>query len=487
MKKLYCYFLFVLLSLPVIIPAAAQAVDWEKDAVTKHTVTIDGKKVGYTARAGFLPLVEDGKTTAQIFYIAYTRDDTSNPADRPVTFSFNGGPGSSSIWMHMAFLGPRKVLYDDEGFALQPPYRLADNEHSILDATDLVFIDPAATGFSRMMPGEDPHKYHGVMEDIASVGEFIRLYVTRNNRWGSPKFIIGESYGTTRASGLTGYLQDRHRMYINGTILVSMTDLGYKAGGDLNLMTILPHYTATAWYHKKLPAEIQSKPLREVLDMAEAFATGSYSLALTRGNTLSSKDKDNIAAEMARFTGLDKGFILKSDLRVSAPSFRRELLSREDLTVGRLDSRYTGLEAGTPGMAFSTDPAMEAWNGPFTGAINQYFHQELDVRFDMEYNVFGDVRPWKGRNDVFVGQMLQRAMIQNPYLNVLVLEGYYDGACDYFTARYTFSHLDLAGKTKDRIHFRFYECGHMMYIRKADLAKARGDLLEFILLSLPQS
>ncbi|MCJ7681440.1 MAG: hypothetical protein MUP70_11990, partial [Candidatus Aminicenantes bacterium] len=470
MKKYFITSLIVLLSFFISIPAAPQAVDWDKDAVTKHTLRIDGKDIRYTARAGFLPIVEEDKTTAQIFYIAYTRDDTSDPANRPVTFSFNGGPGSSSIWMHMAFLGPRKVLYDDEGFALQPPYRLADNEFSILDATDLVFIDPAATGFSRMMPGEDPHKYHGVMEDIASVGEFIRLYVTRNNRWGSPKFIIGESYGTTRASGLTGYLQDQHRMYINGTILVSMTALGYSAGGDLSLMTILPHYTATAWFHKQLSADLQAKPLREVLDEAEMFATGPYTLALIRGNTLSPEEKDKVATEMARLTGLDKGFLLKSDLRVSAAVFRRHLLSEEGLTVGRLDSRYTGVEAGSPEMAFRTDPAMESWNGPFTGAVNQYFHQELGVRFDMEYNVFGDVRPWKGRNDAFVGQMLHRALIQNPYLNVMVLEGYYDGACDYFTAQYTFSHLDLAGKIKDRIHFRYYECGHMMYIRKPDLA-----------------
>ena len=481
MKKRLYGILTILLLLPLLaIPAEKEknVSEW----VTNHTIKLDGKVIRYTARAGFIPLSENGTVTARIFYIAYTKDGVTDISKRPIMFSFNGGPGSSSVWMHMGFLGPRKVLYDKEGFALQPPYKLADNVDSILDETDLVFIDPAATGYSHMVKGQDPHKYHGVMEDIASVGEFIRFYVTRNNRWGSSKFLIGESYGTTRASGLTGYLQNQHRMYINGTVLVSMTELGANAGEDIALMTIFPHYTATAWYHKVLPADLQAKPLREVLDQVEAFVMKDYTLALVGGNTLSAQERDRIAGQMARFSGLKKNFILKKNLRVPAHVFRAELLSDRNLTVGRLDSRYTGAEVDVPGtpMRFNTDPAMEAWNGPFTGAVNMYFKQELGITINREYNIFGNVRPWKGRNESNVGQMLHRALIQNPYLRVLVLEGYYDGACDYFTAEYTFSHLDPAGIVKDRIDFRYYECGHMMYVRQMDLTQAKKDLAQFI-------
>ena len=254
--------------------AADEAISEEQlHSVTKHSLTIGGQVVDYTVTTGTMPLRDSkGEQDAYIFYIAYTRDGVKDKTKRPLMFSFNGGPGSSSVWMHMGFLGPRKVLYNTDGFMLQPPYEVVDNEHSILDVTDLVFIDPVATGYSRMLPKKPIHKYHGVMEDIQSVAEFIRLYVTRNDRWGSPKFIIGESYGTTRAAGLTGYLSNAHRMYTNGTILVSMTELGPDPARDLSCMLIFPHYAATAWYHKALSADLQAKPLREVLDEAEAFA-----------------------------------------------------------------------------------------------------------------------------------------------------------------------------------------------------------------------
>lgn len=478
--------------LPVVIlllyfQASAQDIAPETSSVTKHSIAIGGKTISYTATAGTI-LIRDEKEKPQahVFYIAYTMDGVTDQTRRPILFSFNGGPGSSSVWMHMGFLGPRRVLYDDEGFGLQPPYALEDNPYSILDQADLVFIDPVATGYSRMVPGEDEHKFHGVNEDIQSVAEFIRLYVTRQQRWGSPKFIIGESYGTTRAAGLTGYLQDQHRMYINGTILVSTMTLGVKSGDDLEYALILPHYTATAWYHKQLPADLQSKPLREILDEVEEYALNDYARALLQGNNLNDGEKNAVAETLARYTGLSIEYVKQSNLRVTRTRFRKELLRHDDMTVGRLDSRYKGRDKDSAGEVYEFDPAMAAWNGPFTGAVNRYFREELKYETDLSYNIFGDVHPWKGMSEANVGEALRRAMTQNPFLKVLVLEGYYDGACDYFNAEYTFSHLDLRGDWTDRLRFDYYECGHMMYLRKADLAKAKKDLETFILSAVPR-
>jgi carboxypeptidase C (cathepsin A) len=480
MVCLFCLFVFF---------AAADESPSEEQlhSVTKHSVTIGGKVIGYTVTTGTMPLCDDkGEQDAYIFYIAYTRDDVEDKTKRPIMFSFNGGPGSSSVWMHMGFLGPRRVLYNTDGFMLQPPYEVIDNEYSILDVADLVFIDPVATGFSRMFPKLPPHKYHGVMEDIQSVAEFIRLYVTRNDRWGSPKFIIGESYGTTRAAGLTGYLLRAHNMYTNGTILVSMTELGPDPPLDVSCMLILPHFTATAWYHKVLPPDLQAKPLREVLDEAEAFALGEYALALNKGGWLSDTERAGIASKISRFTGLSAAFIKNCNLRVERHRFWKELLRSRGLTVGRLDSRYTGTDIDSAGETFEFDPAMAHWNGPFTGAVNRYFKKELEISTDLNYNIFGSVSPWKGRRDVNTGQMLRQAMTANPFLKVFILEGYYDGACDYFTAQYTMSHLDLSGKLKDRISFGFYESGHMMYIHLPSLMKAKQDLADFIRSACPE-
>lgn len=489
-KVIFCFFcVFILISFSFIISGEEKPA---AKSITKHAIKIGGSTIEYTATAGKIPIMDEnnGKVLAEIFFIAYTKNGVTNDSKRPLLFSFNGGPGSSSVWMHMAFLGPRKVLYDDEGFALQPPYELVDNEYSILDKTDIVFIDPVATGYSRMAKGEDLHKYHGVMEDIESVAEFIRMYVTRNNRWDSPKFIIGESYGTTRAAGLTGYLQSRLNMYINGTILVSTMTIGFGPGDDLSYMTILPHYTATAYYHQQLPADLQSKSLREVLDEAEKFAMGDYTLALVKGNKLTPEEISQTADKIARYTGLSKNYIINSNLRVSRTRFRKELLRNQQLTVGRLDSRYKGIDKDAAGEMNEYDPAMAHWSGAFTGTLNTYLREELKYETDLKYNIFGNVRPWKQlqssrtsmmmRQPSSVGEMLRQAMTQNEYLRVFVLEGYYDGACDYFGAEYSFSHLDVAGKFKDRVKFGFYECGHMMYLRKADLAKAKQDLVDFI-------
>jgi carboxypeptidase C (cathepsin A) len=458
----------------------------EHTSVTHHTIRIGGQPVAYTATASTLILRDDNaRPLASFFYVYYTRDNVADLGKRPMIYSFNGGPGTASVWMHMGFTGPRRVVYDDDGFMLQPPFRLADNEQSILDIADIVYIDPVGTGYSRMAPGEDPHKFHGLMDDIMSVGDFIRVFTVRYNRWKSPKFVIGESYGTTRASGLASYLQTQHQMYLNGVILVSMTSLGLQAGDDMGFVTRLPHMTATAWYHKKLPADLQGRPLKEVLTESERFAMGDYQLALFRGGLLSAADRAATAKQVVRLTGLSQDYVLRSNLRIDIGRFRKELLRDRGLTVGRLDSRYTGSDRDAAGESNEFDPGMEAWNGPFAAALNDYFRDELKWESEDKYYIWGNVQPWRSDPQTRVGEMLRRAMTQNPYLKVLVFEGYYDGGTDYFSAQYTISHLDPSGVLNGRFQFAFFESGHMMYIRNAALAAAKQELTRFVQASVP--
>ncbi len=452
--------------------------------VTQHTARIDGQAVSYKAEAGWLPIREDGKLMAKMFYVAYTRDGVQDLSARPLVFSFNGGPGTASVWMHMGYTGPRRVVYDDDGFALRPPGTLEDNPHSILDMADIVYIDPVATGFSRMVEGEELHKYHGTLSDIQSVAEFIRLYILRKDRWMSPKFLIGESYGTTRASGLAGYLSNSHRIYLNGVILVSMTNLDVEAGPDVGYATSLPQRAATAWYHHQLGDDLQARPIRDFLSEVEAFAMGDYLQALVQGDRLGEAERSAMARRVARYTGLSAEFVLSANLRVDSRRFWKELLRDQRLTVGRLDSRYLGIDRDAAGEGPEYDPAMSDWNGPFSDAVNRYLREELRYNPDLEYNVWGNVRPWTRDESANVGDMLRRAMRDNPYLKVMVQGGYYDAATDYFTAVYTMSHLQPGGEFRDRFRFSWYESGHMMYLRKPDLANANNDLRDFIRWSL---
>ncbi len=448
-------------------------------AITHHTGTFNGTAVSYTAEAGVMPIRENGEVAAQMFYVAYTQDG-ADPGTRPLIISFNGGPGSASVWMHMGYTGPRHITYDDEGFAMRPPGGVEDNPHSILDVADIVYVDPIATGFSRMVEGQPKHRYHGTDEDIASMGEFIRLYVTRTGRWTSPKFIIGESYGTARASGLAGHMQSAHSMFLNGVILVSMTGLGVERGEDIGNATQIPVYTATAWYHERLPEDLQRQPLRDVLDQSEAFAMGPYLDYLVKGDGFHEAERDEVAAELARYTGISPGYLLEANLRVSRNRFRKELMRDERLTVGRLDSRYTGVDSDAAGESYDYDPAMADWFGNFTVSLNQYLREELGYDPDLEYNIFGPVRPWNRASRMPVGQMLRGAMSENPYLKVLVQAGYFDMATDYFSAQYTMSHLQHGGELRDRIRFTHYESGHMMYLRDEDLARSNDDIRDFI-------
>ncbi len=462
--------------------------DPEKDhALTKHVITIGGQSIEYTARAGTLALEEeDGKEKARLFFVAYTRDGVEDPATRPVTFSFNGGPGSSSVWLHLGALGPRMVRLEDEGWAPSPPYQLVDNPDSWFDLTDLVFIDPVTTGYSRAAEGEDPSQFYGVDEDAQWVGEFIRLWTTRYQRWASPKFLAGESYGTTRAAALAQLLQDRHGMYLNGLVLVSaildFQTARFDVGNDLPFVLFLPTYTATAWYHKQLEGELAGD-LKGALAEAEAFATSEYSWALGKGSRLAAEESERVQARLSRATGLSPEWIESANLRISIGRFCKELLRGERRTVGRLDSRFQGIDLDSAGEGNEYDPSYAAIQGPFTGALNDYLRRELSYENDLPYEILtGRVRPWKmGETNRYlnVAERMRRAMTQNPRLKVFVACGYYDFATPYFAARYTVEHMGLDPSLQENISFGYYEAGHMMYIHKPSRVRLKQDVAAF--------
>jgi carboxypeptidase C (cathepsin A) len=461
----------------------------EKLSVTHHSAQIGGAEIRYTATAGTLLLKEeDGTPKASIFFTAYTRDGITDLGHRPITFAFNGGPGSSSVWLHMGAFGPRRVLMDEEGMALPPPYRLVDNESSLLDLTDLVFIDPVTTGWSRTVPGVDDKKYHGVTGDVESVGEVIRLYTSRNGRWASPKFLAGESYGTTRAAALSKYLQGRDGLYLNGIVLLSsilnFETASFDVGNDLPYPLFLPTYTATAWYHKRLPADLQGD-LKTALAEAEKFAAGEYTLALMKGNRLSAEERHDVAAKLARLTGLSAQLLEEMNLRPEISAFDKELLRDRRQTAGRLDSRFVGTDREVAGARPDYDPSYAAIQGPFTAMWYAYAHDALGFASDLPYEVLtGRVHPWSFREwsnqYLNVADDLREAMTQNPALKVFVANGFYDLATPYFATRYTFDHLGFEPTFPQRVTLRYYEAGHMMYIRDVERKKLKADLAAFL-------
>lgn len=478
-------------------------------SITQHTVTIDGHTIRYTATAGTIVLKEEAtkdddkkgewegeKPRATIFFIAYTRDDVGDPSTRPITFSFNGGPGSASVWMHLGVLGPRRVLTDDTGNLPQPPYQLVENAYSLLDVSDLVFIDPVSTGYSRAVSGEKTKRFHGFKKDIESVGDFIRLYVTRYRRWASPKFLIGESYGTVRAGGLSGYLQDRHGMYLNGIMFVS-TILNFIAGefdpgNILPYISFLPTYAATAWYHKRLPDDLQQRDLKSLVAEVEAFALNEYALALLKGSALTDDERAAITERLARYTGLSPAYIDRTDLRVNDNRFVKELLRDQRRTIGRLDSRFLGYDRDAAGEHTEFDPSYAAILGSFAGTFNDYVRSDLNFESDLPYEVlaWSTVQPWdysdfQGKY-IEVVETLRRAMTNNPWLKIFVANGYYDFATPYFATLYTFNHLGIDRSLRDNISMAFYESGHMMYIHYPSLVQMKADLAAFVRSAIPQ-
>jgi carboxypeptidase C (cathepsin A) len=463
----------------------------EKRSVTEHSGTFTGEgagRMGYTTTAGTLVLrTEEGEPRASVFYISYVKDGVDDSADRPVTFSFNGGPGSSSVWLHLGTLGPRRVAMGPDGEALPPPARLTDNPETLLAVSDLVFIDPVSTGFSRPAPGVEEGEFHGLEEDVESVGAFVRRWLSDNDRWDSPKFLIGESYGTTRAAGLVNHLQDRHGVYFNGVMLVSsILNFGtarFNVGNDLPYIVFLPTYTATAWYHGQLPEDL-SGDLQAALREAEEFALGEYATALLKGDTLEGEERRRIAERLARLTGLSVEYVEDTDLRPVIHPFTKELLREEGKVVGRLDSRFVGhdrLDVGTRGEA---DPSYSAIQGSFTAALNAYVRDELGFESPVDYEILGGrIQGWRAPEGEYVNvaENLRAAMTQNPALKVHVANGYYDLATPYFATEYTFDHLQLPAHLRENISMSYYESGHMMYIREEDNRTLLRALKAFVL------
>ena len=464
--------------------------------VTHHTVTINGKPLNYKATTGTIVLkeesekddkVEGEKAKASIFFVAYTKSDVVDTGHRPLTFAFNGGPGSSSVWLHLGLLGPKRVHMDDTN-VLPPPYKLVENEFSLLDVTDLVFIDPVSTGFSRAVPGEKAKDFHNFTKDIESVGDFIRLYTTRYQRWNSPKFLAGESYGTTRSAGLSGYLQTRHGMYLNGIILISsilnFQTAYFTNGNDLPYILFLPTYTATAWHHKQLDDDLQAD-LQATLAEVETFALGEYASALMQGSALPTEERQTITSKLARYTGLSESYIEKNNLRVQIFRFTKELLRKQGLTVGRLDTRFTGIDKDTAGEMFEFDPSYAAIQGPYTAVLNDYMRRDLNFENDIPYEILkGLYQNWSydtfENQFVDVAETLRQAMSINPHLKVLVANGYYDLATPYLATRYTFNHLGLDASLQQNYEMTYYEAGHMMYVHLPSMAQLKEDMARFV-------
>src|SRR5256886_11442359 len=466
----------------------------EKIVQTKHALKLGGQEIKYTETAGTILLkLEDGTPKASIFYVAYTKDDVGDASQRPLTFSFNGGPGSSSVWLHLGLFGPRRVQMGDAGTLLPPPYNLVDNDVSLLDISDLVFIDPVSTGYSRAVPGEAPQQFHGITPDVESVADFIRLYATRNKRWSSPKFLAGESYGTTRAAGLSGYLQQRYGMYLNGIVLISsilnFETAKFDTGNDLPYILYLPTYTAIAWYHKKLAADLQGD-LQKAVEESRKLAVGEYADALMAGDALPAPRRSEITQKLARLTGLSTDYIDRTNLRIEIQRFTKELLRSERRTIGRIDARFTGIDRDAAGERPEFDPSIAAIIGPYSGMLNDYARNDLKFDSDLPYEVLtGRVRPWNyapyENRYVDVAETLRGAMTQNPFLHVFVAKGYYDLATPFFAADYTFDHLSLDPTLPGHLSGAYYEAGHMMYVHPPSLAKLKADIAQVFKSSIP--
>ena len=473
-------------------PAPIAQILSEPDSIEKHSIRVNGKQLNYTTTTGFMPLrnVQSGETEAKIFYIAYTLDNA--PKNRPLMFSFNGGPGSASVWLHLGALGPKRVKMLDDGLMPPPPYEMEDNQQTWLTETDLVFIDPVGTGYSRAMKPELAGKYFSVNGDIDSIGEFVRMYLGRANRWASPLFLVGESYGTTRAAGLSNHLFERG-IGLNGILLISTVlnfqTIRFAEGNDSTYPLIFPSYTATAWYHKKLSADLQSKPLKQVLTESENWAMNEYAVALMKADRMTAAEKQKVAEDFSRYSGLNKTFVEQSNYRVNLDAFNKELLRDQRRTTGRLDSRFTGIDRSAATDNPETDPSMNAIRPPYTAVFNNYVRADLGFSTDLEYYILGGgiTSPWsynlsQGYANTAIN--LQSAMQKNPFMKVFVGCGYYDMATPYFAAEYTVASMNLDPTLRKNISFSYYEAGHMMYIEKNSLKKLKDDAAAFVQNSL---
>lgn len=460
-------------------PAPRREFPIDTALVSTHTVTIRGSRVPYRTTVGMQPVWNrDDEAVASLFYTYYERTDVTDRERRPLVVSFNGGPGSASLWMHIGYTGPRLVRIDDEGYPIQP-YGVDENPESILDVADIVYVNPVNVAFSRIVGDAKPEQFFGVNEDVAYLAAWIDNFVSRHGRWSSPKYLIGESYGTTRVSGLALQLQNAHWMYLNGVVLVSPTELGIARDGPVADALSLPYYAATAWYHRQLEPELQSRDLLDLLPEVERFTVEEFIPALSHGGFIDPQRRQAIAQRVARYSGLAVETVLQHNLAVPTSFFWKDLLRPEGFTVGRLDSRYRGVDRTAAGVRPDVNQELISWNHAFAPAINHYLREDLGFETDLQYWVFGPVRPWNDDGDR-TGENLRQAMAQNPFLHVLIQAGYYDGATDYFGAKYSMWNLDPSGRLRDRLRFEGYRSGHMMYLRKEDLATSNEHLREFI-------
>jgi carboxypeptidase C (cathepsin A) len=465
-------------------PPNAVKVVADEAVASEDTIVIKGVTVPYRVTVGTQPVWDaENKAVASLFYTYYERTDVADKSTRPLAISFNGGPGSASVWMHIAYTGPRMLRIDGEGYPIQP-YGIQENPNSILDVADIVFVDPVNTGFSRILNEAAREQFFGVNEDIDYLARWVGAFVTRTGRWTSPKYLIGESYGTTRVAGLAARLQDSQWMFLNGVILVSPTELGIRRDGVVDQALYLPYYAATAWYHKVLAPDLQARTLADLLPEVEAFTLDQLLPAMARGGSLESARRHELAAEYARFSGLKAEVVLSYHFAVPTSFFWKELLRERGLTVGRLDSRYRGLDREDSGTSPDFDPALSSWNHAFAPAINHYLREVLHYKTDLQYWLFGPVHPWNRDGDT-TGESLRSAMSENPYLHVMVQSGYFDGGTDYFNAKYTLWNMDPAGRFQDRMTWKGYESGHMMYLRQEDQVTANDDIRDFIARSMP--
>jgi carboxypeptidase C (cathepsin A) len=461
--------------------------------ISKHSLTINGRSLDYMATAGTFVLKEEdeeGRSSqkAKIFFVAYTLDGVEDPEKRPLTFSFNGGPGSASVWLHMGLLGPWRVDLGQDGHLPPPPYRLVENAYSFLDESDLVFIDPVSTGYSRPIEGEEAKQYHHFQKDIESIAEFIRLYITRGQRWLSPKYLIGESYGTTRAAALSGLLQERHGLYLNGIMLISsilnFQTAVFNPGNDLPYLCFLPTYAAIAWYHKQLDDSLMGS-LEQLLAEVQAFAQGEYAAALFQGAQLTRAEKAEISQKVSRYTGLSPAYVEQTNLRPEIHRFVKELLRDQRRTVGRLDGRFLGIDRDAAGEHFEYDPSYVNIQGPYTAGFNDYVRRRLNFESDLPYEILTErVQPWSYETHqnqyINVAETLRQAMSVNPFLKVFVANGYYDLATPFAATQYTVNHLELEPELEENISMAYYEAGHMMYIHVPSLIQLKKDLANFV-------
>lgn len=460
-------------------PARRAPLPEEKSSVTHHSARMGGQQINYTATAAtYIVKADDGTPKASFFFVAYTKDDVSDASKRPLSIVYNGGPGSGSLFTHMG-MGPKRIVLTDDGYGMPAPYSVVENGDSFLDASDLVFVDAISTGYSRPAPGENTAQFYGIVQDATYFSDFIYQYLTRNERWASPKYLIGESYGTTRSAQLAYVLQHRHQIYLNGVVLVSSVGFG-NWGADDRSKFFLPTFVTSAWYHHLLPPDLQKLTMEEIAQQARQFAHGEYAAALEKGDQLSPVEYQKIVHDMARFTGLSPKYIEQTNLRISPQRWFKELMRDKRRTVGRLDSRFVGMDVDAAGERNEYDSSEASYEGAYSAMFQDYVRRDLKWSTDGYYTITANVRPWDQGQPGAVAEALRSAMTEQTHLKVLVVCGYYDLATPFNGIEHTVSHMNLEPPVRKNISFTYYEAGHMMYIDRKAREKLHKDVDDFI-------